>query len=62
MIAIHHPIVWKGSKLPLSAAPYSRPESGVVLKEMTRNPTFGLRLPELRLFLPWLDGGRHGER
>ncbi len=35
------------SKLALSAAPYSRPESGVELKEMARNPTFGLRLPEL---------------
>ncbi len=44
------------------AAPYSRPESGVELKEMARNPTFGFGLPELRVLLPWLDGGRHGER
>ncbi len=49
-----HLDVCSGSKLPVSAAPYSRPVSGVELKELTRNPTFRLRHPELRVLLPWL--------
>jgi len=30
-----------------------RPQPGVLLKHLTRKPTFGLEHPVLRVFLPW---------
>ncbi len=43
-----------GSRLPVSAAPHPRPESGVKRKDPAGKPTFGLPRPVLEVLLPWM--------
>jgi hypothetical protein len=50
-----------GSYIAVPVSAGGRLESGEQPKQLTRNLTFGLRLPELRVLLPWMAGGRHGK-